>query len=118
MVLTPLLSNTMKQKNFTVSCIVNVFGLQIIILKRLSPQTHSLPEGLGYVHIGQVYVGRSELSAHILNVLFRKRLIRKCTKRGMTVCRVPNSTVTVTLLAIAIALLLEAMMLLYYSYVL
>jgi hypothetical protein len=43
-----------------------------------------LPEGLGYVHIGQV--GRSELSAHILinNVmLIRKKLTRKCSERGM-----------------------------------
>ena len=115
MVFTPLLSNSIKQKNFTLSRTVKVSGLQIITSLR-SPQTHSLPEGLGYVHIGQV--DRSELSAHIhvVSMLIRKKLTRKCTKRGMMVCRVPNSTVT--LLAIAIALLLEAIMLLYYSYVL
>ena len=99
----------MKQKNFTVSCIVNVSGLQIIIFKRLSPQIHSLPEGLGYVHTGQV--DRSELSAHIVSMLIRKKLTKKCTKRGMLVCWVPNSAVTH--LAIAIALLLEATILLY-----
>ena len=91
MVFTPLLSNIMKQKNFTVNCIVNVSGLQIIILKRLSPQIHSLPEVLGYVLI---QVDRSELFAHIVSMLIRKKLTKKYTKHGMTVCRVPNSAVT------------------------
>ena len=76
----------MKQKNFTMSCIANVSWLQIIILMILSPQIHSesLPEGLGYVHTGQV--DRSELSEHIHVVsmlIIRKKLSRKCTEHGM-----------------------------------
>ena len=50
----------------------------MIASSRLSPQTHSLWGGLGYVHIGQV--GRSELSAYIVHVLIRKKLTRKCNK--------------------------------------
>ena len=78
----------MKQKNLTMSCIANVSGLQIIILMRLSPQTHSLPEGLGYVHIGQV--DRSELSAHIVNMASRKKLTKKMHQTWHDV-RMPNS---------------------------
>ena len=70
--------NSMKQKNFPVSCTVKVSWLQAITCSRLSPQTHSLPEVLGYVQ-----VGRYELSAHIVNMSSGKKLTRKDTERGM-----------------------------------
>jgi hypothetical protein len=74
-VFTSLLFNIMKQKNLAVTYTDNDSWLQITTSPRLFPQTHSLPGGLGYVHIGQV--GRSELSAHVVNMLIRKRLTTK-----------------------------------------
>ena len=81
--------NNMKQKNCILRCTAKESGLQIIISMRALPQIHSLPEGLGYVHIGQV-LGRSELSALniIVNLLIiRKKLSTKCTKCGMMFAR-------------------------------
>ena len=83
--LTPFSLNSMKQKNGTLRFTAKESGLQIITLLRPPPQIHSLPEGLGYVHIGQV-LGWSELSALniIVNLLIvRKKLSRKCTECGM-----------------------------------
>jgi hypothetical protein len=105
----------MKQKNLPVRCTVNVSGLQLITSSKFFPQTHSLPEVLGCVHIGQV--GSSELPAQnlILNsvMLIGKKLTRKCTKRAMMFrCQTLH-----TYSSISIALLLELIGITYDVYI-
>ena len=65
---------------------VNDSGLQITVYRDYFHRHILCHKGLD--------ISSFELSAHIVSMLIRKKLTRKCTKDSMMICRVPNSGIT------------------------